>query len=67
MRKYFSFLATDQDGAVTVDWVVLTAATVGLGVATILLLADGTVNAGNTVDTELGEISKRIKTNTVTN
>ena len=31
----------DEDGAVTVDWVVLTAAIVGLGIAVITIVAGG--------------------------
>ncbi|MBI1415885.1 MAG: hypothetical protein GC146_01555 [Limimaricola sp.] len=33
-----------QDGAVTVDWVVLTAAIVGLGVAVITTVGQGATN-----------------------
>ncbi len=31
----------DEDGAVTVDWVVLTAALVGLGIATLAAVSNG--------------------------
>lgn len=40
----FNILKTfrdNEDGAVTVDWVVLTAAIVGLGIAVITLVAQG--------------------------
>ncbi len=33
MIKFFKNFSKDEDGAVTVDWVVLTAAVVGLAVA----------------------------------
>ena len=33
MMKFFKHFHKDEDGAVTVDWVVLTAAVVGLAVA----------------------------------
>lgn len=33
--------AADESGAVTVDWVVLTAAIVGLGIAVIASVSDG--------------------------
>ena len=33
MIKFFKNFSKDEDGAVTVDWVVLTAAVVGLGIA----------------------------------
>jgi hypothetical protein len=47
MIKFFQFLARDEDGAVTVDWVVLTAGVVGLAVGVIAILGDGPVNIGN--------------------
>lgn len=34
----------DEDGAVTVDWVVLTAAIVGLGVVVIAMVAEGALD-----------------------
>ena len=34
----------NEDGAVTVDWVVLTAAIVGLGIAVIASVANGALN-----------------------
>ena len=44
----------DEDGAVTVDWVVLTAAIVGLGIAVLAAVKTGTVNMatdiGNNMD-----------------
>ena len=42
MNKFIKFLKS-EDGAVTVDWVVLTAAIVGLGIVVI-----GTIGAGTT-------------------
>ena len=33
MMKFFNTFRKDEDGAVTVDWVVLTAAVVGLAIA----------------------------------
>lgn len=41
--KIFGF-AKEQDGAVTVDWVVLTAAIVGLGIAVITVIAGGALD-----------------------
>ena len=58
-------LLRDEDGAVTVDWVVLTAAIVGLGLACVFILANGTQNVGDTTKTELGKIGDRVATNTV--
>ena len=43
----------DEDGAVTVDWVVLTAAVVGLGVAVLSTVAEGTKSLGGKISTDL--------------
>lgn len=43
MRVFYDFLQ-DEDGAVTVDWVVLTAAIVGLGVLVITTVAGGALD-----------------------
>ncbi|MEM6277378.1 MAG: hypothetical protein AAF714_10560 [Pseudomonadota bacterium] len=64
MKKLRAFL-DDDHGAITVDWVVLTAAIVGLGIAVVAVLANGTSNVGDTVDNELGEIAARVDTGTV--
>ena len=45
--------AADESGAVTVDWVVLTAAIVGLGIAVIASVRGGTENLGNAISTSL--------------
>ncbi|MEM9435986.1 MAG: hypothetical protein AAGA15_03015 [Pseudomonadota bacterium] len=63
LRKFVD----DKDGAITVDWVVLTAAVVGLGFAIVATLASGTVNVGSTVDGELDEIGTRLKNDTILN
>jgi hypothetical protein len=44
---------TSDTGAVTVDWVVLTAAVVGLGLAVMTAIATSTNNVLDTVDTDL--------------
>lgn len=41
MFNYLKTFRHEDDGAVTVDWVVLTAAIVGLGIAVITLVAQG--------------------------
>ncbi|MFC3057771.1 hypothetical protein [Paenirhodobacter populi] len=38
-----------EDGAVTVDWVVLTAAVVGLGAAALILIRGQTMKASETI------------------
>ena len=43
----------DDSGAVTVDWVVLTAAIVGLGVVVLTSVGGGTADAADTVSTHL--------------
>ena len=45
--------AKDEDGAVTVDWVVLTAAIVGLGVAVMTSVGDGTTSLANEISGNL--------------
>ena len=43
----------DEDGAVTVDWVVLTAAIVGLGIAVLLAVRGGTVDMATDIGSTL--------------
>jgi hypothetical protein len=45
----------DDSGAVTVDWVVLTAAVVGLAMAAIVSIQGSTGSAGATVGNALAE------------
>ncbi len=51
MINFIKNFRADEDGAVTVDWVVLTAAVVGLGVAGVA-----------TVKTSIGTLATSIKT-----
>jgi len=46
-----------EDGAVTVDWVVLTAAIVGLGLSVILLVTDGAINQAGSVGNWMSTLS----------
>jgi len=41
----------DESGAVTVDWVVLTAAMIGLGLTVIAILRDGPSNVATKIAT----------------
>ena len=41
MRNYIKTFVADEEGAVTVDWVVLTAAIVGLGLAVMAVVKPG--------------------------
>ena len=43
----------DEDGAVTVDWVVLTAAVVGLGIAVLTSVRTGTATVTSEISTQL--------------
>jgi hypothetical protein len=43
----------DQDGAVTVDWVVLTAAVVGLGIAALSAIRSGTKSLTEKIESHL--------------
>jgi len=54
MIKFFKNFSKDEDGAVTVDWVVLTAAVVGLGIAGVAAVNTGVTGLANTIGTEVG-------------
>ncbi|MFN3971873.1 MAG: Flp family type IVb pilin [Gemmobacter sp.] len=49
----------DEDGAVTVDWVVLTAAIVGLGIIVMSAIRPAITTAGNTIATDLTNAATR--------
>ena len=51
--NFFNAFLADESGAVTVDWVVLTAAIVGLGIAVLTSVGNGTTTLANTVSSEL--------------
>ncbi|MEM8655242.1 MAG: hypothetical protein AAGF36_10890 [Pseudomonadota bacterium] len=53
MIKFFKNFRKDEDGAVTVDWVVLTAAVVGLAVAAYGSIQSGATGLTSDVDTYL--------------
>lgn len=53
MMSAFSNFLTCEDGAVTVDWVVLTAAVVGLAVAAYATINSGTGTLTANTDTTL--------------
>ncbi len=54
MTKFSAFLK-DEAGAVTVDWVVLTAAIVGLGLLVFSFVRPGVSNLAQGIGTELGQ------------
>ena len=53
MTNMIKNFAADESGAVTVDWVVLTAAIVGLGIAVIASVSTGVNNLGGDISTAL--------------
>lgn len=51
MFNFIQNFRRDEDGAVTVDFVVVTAAVVGLGIAVLATLADGITDTANALET----------------
>ncbi len=54
--KLFTLLKSfrsEEDGAVTVDWVVLTAAIVGLGIATLAAVSNGVDDLSGDIEDQL--------------
>ena len=49
--------AANESGAVTVDWVVLTAAIVGLGLAVVTSVRSGVSSLGTNISTSLSSAS----------
>ena len=52
---------SDESGAVTVDWVVLTAAVVILSIGAITSLSGGVDGLIGSIDAELSEVTKTIQ------
>lgn len=55
MRKFFTAFRNREDGAVTVDWVVLTAGLVGLCITALTTMETATLGLSNGVADELNE------------
>ena len=53
LLNIFKSFKNDESGAVTVDWVVLTAAIVGLGMVVMTTVGGGIEGLGNKVVTDL--------------
>ena len=49
MKKYLTDFFRNEDGAITVDWVVLTAAVVALGVAAGIAMTTSTTSLSNDI------------------
>jgi hypothetical protein len=56
MKKVYDFLKA-EDGAVTVDWVVLTAAVVGIGALLVIPIAYSTDSVGDKIAGDIRTIS----------
>jgi Flp pilus assembly pilin Flp len=57
MFNYLTKFRRDEDGAVTVDWVVLTAAIVGLAIAIIAAIASGALDQSTSVGSVIDTMS----------
>ena len=53
MLNFIKNFRADEDGAVTVDWVVLTAAIVGLGIAVMASVRGGATDLAGDIGTNL--------------
>ena len=53
LLNIFKNFRKDEDGAVTVDWVVLTAAIVGLGLVVMVAVGGGIQGLGNSIVDDL--------------
>jgi hypothetical protein len=56
MRFEWLHFSADETGAITVDWVVLTAALIGIGLLVLIPIAFGTDNAASLVGSKIGVI-----------
>ncbi|MEL6914138.1 MAG: hypothetical protein AAFP13_06520 [Pseudomonadota bacterium] len=61
----FRRIHQDECGAVTVDWVVLTAAIIGLCISIFVYFGEGMGVVGKATSGQLSEIASRIETGTV--
>ncbi len=57
LLNIFKAFKKDESGAVTVDWVVLTAAIVGLGMVVMTTVGGGITGLGDAIVTDLGSRS----------
>jgi len=55
MMKFLNAFRNDEDGAVTVDWVVLTAAVVGLAIAALTAIDSNISNLTQEMSADLAE------------
>ncbi|GAB4262315.1 MAG: hypothetical protein Kow0013_07760 [Pararhodobacter sp.] len=57
IKSLIKTFAADESGAVTVDWVVLTAAIVGLGLAVVTSVRSGVGSLGSAISSSLSSAS----------
>ena len=57
MLNFIKNFSRDEDGAVTVDWVVLTAAIVGLGIAVLTSVSGGTTSLADKISSNLSTMT----------
>jgi hypothetical protein len=57
MRKTFKLFGKNESGAVTVDWVVLTAAVVGLGMVVLIPIAFSSNSSAQGISDYIGNIN----------
>ncbi|REC58955.1 hypothetical protein DRV84_01670 [Rhodosalinus sediminis] len=57
MMKFLNAFRNDEDGAVTVDWVVLTAAVVGLAIAAFTQINNGAESLATNASNAMGNAS----------
>jgi len=57
MLNFIKNFRNDEDGAVTVDWVVLTAAIVGLGLAVLASVGGGAVDLSENTSGRIATIT----------
>ena len=55
MKKFLNAFVKDEDGAVTVDWVVLTAAIVGIALAVIAVIRTSLYSAADDIADGIGD------------
>ena len=60
MLNFIKNFRADEDGAVTVDWVVLTAAIVGLGIAVLTSVGGGTMTASDNASADIVDAATAI-------
>ena len=58
--NFFNTFLADESGAVTVDWVVLTAAIVGLGIAVLTSVGGGTTTLATAVSGDIANTDRNL-------